>query len=73
MNADVYLTREYTVLYMPLGQLSRIAAALPVSFRLRQCKLLAEVLQAIVGMWGIDKRGRMCSRECKEVGGTHVM
>ena len=49
-NADVYLTREYTVLCMPLGQPPRTAAALPTRFRLRLCKLLAGVLQAIVGM-----------------------
>lgn len=35
---------------MPLGQPPRTAATLPVSFRLRLCKLLAEVLQALVGM-----------------------
>jgi hypothetical protein len=49
-NADVYLTHEYTVLYMPLGQPPRTAAPLPMSFRLRPRKLPAEALQAIVGM-----------------------
>jgi len=48
-NADVYLIREHTVLYMPFSQ-PCTAAIFSAKFRLRLSKLLAEVLRSIVGM-----------------------